>query len=313
MKKINFKKIFPWLFVVFLILITSITSITAATSKQVMGPTSATTTNAVIRWTDTSGWKSTNSLMILDDSGNMSGIITLTMNGTTNGSISYWDSVGTHFFRIVAADTITTNINWISPTAPNNGFYYLTLSGGTNLTPSFILSSGTGVVLLQTSPIMVTPTLGDATASSVDITNSAKFQNATASKLAIFSSLKHLTNSTLAEADLVTHTRREVSVADATSITPNVDTTDVMTQANTQALGTLTINNPSGTPTASQIFYIRLKSTNIQTFSWGTQYRSSLDGPLPTASTGSSKIDYMGFMWHSVDSKWELLAKNFGF
>lgn len=108
-------------------------------------------------------------------------------------------------------------------------------------------------------------------------------------------------------------TKREVSVSDATTITPNADTSDTVTQANTQAGGTLTMANPTGTPTASQPLNIRLKSTNAQTFSWGSQYRGSTDQALPTTSSGSGKYDYMGFVWNTVDSKWDLLAKNFGF
>lgn len=106
---------------------------------------------------------------------------------------------------------------------------------------------------------------------------------------------------------------RLVYLADATSITVNVDTTDVAQQNNTQAVGTLTVNAPTGTIVDAEKFILRIKSTNIQTFSWDTVFAGSTDGSLPATTTGSSKTDYMGFMYMTADSKWHMIAKNFGF
>lgn len=108
-------------------------------------------------------------------------------------------------------------------------------------------------------------------------------------------------------------TQRVVVIADATSVTINADTTDVATQANTQSAGTLTINAPTGTPVNGQKLVFRLQSTNAQTFSWNAIFAGSSDLSLPTASSGSSKYDYMGFIYNSTASKWQMLAKNFGF
>jgi hypothetical protein len=129
---------------------------------------------------------------------------------------------------------------------------------------------------------------------------------------------------TLAGASIVTYTgtetltnkdivERVVSIADGTSITINADTTDIATQANTQSVGTLTINAPTGTPVNGQKIVLRLQSTNVQTFSWNAIFAGSVDLPLPTASTGSSDYDYLGFIYNSTASKWQLLAKVFGF
>ena len=93
----------------------------------------------------------------------------------------------------------------------------------------------------------------------------------------------------------------------------NEDTTDVAQQNNTQAVGTLTVNAPTGTVFDSEKFILRIKSTNIQTFSWDTVFAGSTDGSLPATTTGSSKTDYMGFMYMTADSKWHMIAKNFGF
>lgn len=108
-------------------------------------------------------------------------------------------------------------------------------------------------------------------------------------------------------------TSRVVSYADATSITINADTTDIATMVNTQAAGTFTINSPTGSFYDGQKLMFRLKSTNIQTFSWNAIYAGSVDAPLPTASSGSSLTDYVGFIYDSTSTKWHVIAKNFGY
>jgi hypothetical protein len=108
-------------------------------------------------------------------------------------------------------------------------------------------------------------------------------------------------------------TSRVVAIANATSVTINADTTDIATQANTQAVGTLTINAPTGTPVDGQKLIFRLQSTNVQTFSWNAIFAGSNDLVLPTASSGASDYDYVGFIYNSTATKWQLVAKVFGF
>jgi hypothetical protein len=107
--------------------------------------------------------------------------------------------------------------------------------------------------------------------------------------------------------------KRVVSTASATSVTPNSDTTDILIQANTEPIGTLTINAPIGSPVNGQTFVFRLSSTAVQTFAWNAIYQGSTDSPLPSASSGAGKTDYMGFIYNTSNSKWQMLAKNFGF
>ena len=106
---------------------------------------------------------------------------------------------------------------------------------------------------------------------------------------------------------------RVVTIADGTSVTVNADTTDMATQANTQAAGTLTINAPTGTPVNGQRFILRLSSTNVQTFSWNAAFQGSTDIGLPNASSGSGLYDYVGFIYNSTAAKWQMIAKVFGF
>ena len=108
-------------------------------------------------------------------------------------------------------------------------------------------------------------------------------------------------------------TPRVVSVTNSTSITPTGDSADENIQINTQSTGTLTVNAPSGTPTDGQRLIIRIKSTNIQTFSWNSIYRGSTDITLPSTSSGSGKTDYVVFLYNIADTKWDLVSKTFGF
>jgi guanyl-specific ribonuclease Sa len=105
---------------------------------------------------------------------------------------------------------------------------------------------------------------------------------------------------------------RVVTVADITTITMNANTSDIVIQTNTQLAGTLTVAT-SGTPLEGQKIILRLQSANVQTFSWDTVFAGSTDMILPTVSSANNKYDYMGFIYNSISTKWQLIAKNFGF
>jgi hypothetical protein len=106
---------------------------------------------------------------------------------------------------------------------------------------------------------------------------------------------------------------RVTTVTDATSITANADTTDVVVQLNTQTAGTLTINAPTGTIRNGQKLLYRIRCTNVQTLSWNAVFAGSTDLTLTTSTTGGSKFDYFGVIYNSTSSKWDLIAKIQGF
>jgi hypothetical protein len=106
---------------------------------------------------------------------------------------------------------------------------------------------------------------------------------------------------------------KPVTVASGVSITPDADAASIVTQLNTAAGGTLTINAPIGTPIDCQSLTLRVKCTNVQTLSWNAAYAGSTDQALPSATSGSGKYDYAEFIYNSDVSKWHLVNKKFGF
>jgi hypothetical protein len=121
-----------------------------------------------------------------------------------------------------------------------------------------------------------------------------------------------VSNGTTWTSGTISNLPRVVVIADGTSITMDADTTDMATQANTQAVGTLTVNAPSGTPSNGQKLMLRLRSTNVQTFSWNAIFQGGTS-PLPTTSSGSSKYDYYGFIYNGTATKWQIVGTATGF
>ena len=216
---------------------------------------------------------------------------------TTSGTLALSMTAG------YAIPTTASQANWDTAYGwGNHASAGYVVSGGALGTPS------SGTLTNCTFPTLNQNTTG--TASNVTGTVAIANGGTGATTLAGASIVTYTGTETLTNKDIV---ERVVSIADGTSITINADTTDIATQANTQTAGTLTINAPTGTPVNGQKIVLRLQSTNVQTFSWNAIFAGSTDLALPTASSGSSKYDYVGFIYNSTASKWQLLAKVFGF
>ncbi len=81
----------------------------------------------------------------------------------------------------------------------------------------------------------------------------------------------------------------------------------------TASAGTFTVNAPAScTAAEGQKLLLHLKFTNVQTYSWNAAYVGGTTA-LPTASTGSSKGDWLAFRYDSINSKWDFLAASTGF
>lgn len=97
------------------------------------------------------------------------------------------------------------------------------------------------------------------------------------------------------------------TTASTATLTPDISAGDTFTI--TAQAAALSLANPTGTPVNGQKMIIRIKDNGTAraiTFS-GTQYRASSDLAFPT-TTIVNKTLYMGFIWNSTDSKWDMLA-----
>jgi hypothetical protein len=87
--------------------------------------------------------------------------------------------------------------------------------------------------------------------------------------------------------------------------TPNIS---IHNQVSFTALAEdLTLQNPTGTPTQGEKLIIRIKDDGYaRALTFGTQYRA-MGVALPT-TTVVSKTMYLGFIYNSTDTKWDLVA-----
>jgi hypothetical protein len=90
------------------------------------------------------------------------------------------------------------------------------------------------------------------------------------------------------------------------AITPASDSFD---QVNYSLTGSSSFSNPSGTPVNGQKLSIRLYAASAQTVSWTTTsggYR--IMGTALPASVAAGKTVYVGCVWNSTDSFWDVVA-----
>lgn len=100
----------------------------------------------------------------------------------------------------------------------------------------------------------------------------------------------------------------------ATTLTWNADTTDIVEFDCLSFAGPITISNPTaGTPVNGQKVIFKIRTIyGAYSINYGAAYRGSTDLALPT-STPTAQWCYLGFIYNTTGSYWDLLAKNFGF
>lgn len=101
-------------------------------------------------------------------------------------------------------------------------------------------------------------------------------------------------------------TPRVQSEASSSTPTPNADSYDIYILTALAAGATFAV--PSGTPTDGQKLIIRiLDNGTARALSFNAIYRASSDLALPT-TTVISKTIYLGFIYNSAATKWDLIA-----
>lgn len=95
------------------------------------------------------------------------------------------------------------------------------------------------------------------------------------------------------------------TLTSTSTLTPN---SDLYTRARVTAqTGTLTIANPTGTPLNGQGLIIRVKDNGTaRSLLYGTQYRAV--GVILPTTTVPNKTLYLGCIWNSDDTRWDVIA-----
>lgn len=125
-------------------------------------------------------------------------------------------------------------------------------------------------------------------------------------------SIEGLVIPTVSSTNTITNKRNQPRIVSASSYTTDtgtsldVSTTDIFVI--TAQAGALLFNNPSGTPVQGEKLIIRIKDNGTaRALTYGSQFRASSDLALPT-TTVLGKTLYMGFIYNSTDTKWDLIA-----
>ncbi|MEM5784999.1 MAG: hypothetical protein QW469_00470 [Candidatus Aenigmatarchaeota archaeon] len=100
---------------------------------------------------------------------------------------------------------------------------------------------------------------------------------------------------------------RVYSTTSTSSLTPDISSYDAYHL--TALAENLSIGAPTGTSNDGNKLIFRIKDNGTsRTLTWNSIYRASSDLSLPTATT-AGKVIYLGFIYNSADTKWDLVAK----
>lgn len=159
---------------------------------------------------------------------------------------------------------------------------------------------GTAILTSLTAPQFTTIELGHA--------SDTTLSRVSAGVMAV----EGVTVPTISSTSTMTNKRNQPRIVSAASYTTDTGTSlDVSTCdifIVTAQAGALKFNNPSGTPVQGEKLMIRIKDNGTaRALTYDTQFRASSDLALPT-TTVLSKTLYMGFIYNSTDTKWDLIA-----
>lgn len=196
---------------------------------------------------------------------------------------AYTTPLDADFVAVVDTANVTTKkTSWANIKATLKAYfdtiYTLTLLGGvpTSRTVNGQALSGN-----------VTLTKTDLSLGNVDNTSDATKNSATAT----------LTNKTI--------TKRVGTTTSTSSLTINADSYDMYTV--TALAEAMTINQPGGSPTNGQPLLFRfIDNGTARALTWNGVFRA-VGVTLPT-TTVISKYNYVGAVWNSTDSKWDVIT-----
>jgi len=250
---------------------------------HVTGANAATATNLVISWEAAGGdIQSYSSLpLFLNRQGN-NVVIGDTIRPVANDGAQLGTAVFSFADLFLASGAV---INF------NNGNVILTHSAAS------LVISGATVFNLGTSCVFTVGSIELGAAADTSLSRSA------AGRLAVEGVNALLTSST----DTVTNKRNQPRLSSAASgdVSPDVSVADIYIR--TALSATTAINSPGGTPVGGEKLLFRLKDNGTsRVLNWNAIFRAV--GVTIPASTSISKITYVGAIYNSDDTKWDVVA-----
>ena len=249
----------------------------------------------------------------------------------TSKKISYSNLTSTFVTNPV---NLTSQVTGTLPVA-NGGTGLATLTSGSVLTGNgtgavtLVATTGSSNFVRATSPTLVTPVLGAATATSINgltITSSTGTLTITNGKTLSISNTITLAgtdgqtytfpSSTATIAGIASTqtlsnkrvTRRTVSVTQAAEPTINTDNTDVAYITGLAQAITSFTTNLSGTPNANDLLWISITDNGTaRALTFGSSFEASGNVALPTTTVISTRLDIL-FCYNIATSKWRCLA-----
>ena len=169
-----------------------------------------------------------------------------------------------------------------------------------------VTNTGTGDNVLSNSPTLVTPALGTPASGVVtNLTGTASINingtvGATTASTGAFTTLTASTN--------LSSTRinpRTSSTASTATLTPDISAFDQY-NLTAQAAG-LTVEAPTGTPVDGNKLIIRILDNGTpQTITWNATY--TVIGPTLPTTTTANKMIYVGCVYNSTNTRWDVIA-----
>lgn len=210
-----------------------------------------------------------------------------------------------------ASSTITIS-GAFGTTLTVSGTTALTLPTSGTVTAQGNTVTGTGSIVLATSPTLITPTLGAALATSINgniLTTGSSTYTGTAAATYTFPGAS-ATIAGLASTQTFTNkriTRRVVTTTQSATPTINTDNTDMASITGlAQAITSMT-TNLSGTANAGDFLEVQITDNGTaRGITWGTSFVASTIA-LPTTTVISTLLHVL-FEWDATSSKWICVA-----
>lgn len=104
-------------------------------------------------------------------------------------------------------------------------------------------------------------------------------------------------------------TTKVATLTDAATINIDCNLVEIGTLTLTQ---NCTIATPTGNPVEGQLLLLVIKSASSFTLTFDTGYEAASSLSFPSSTTGSNKIDKIGFRYSAVQGKWIFDATTIG-